>query len=60
VGLSLIGGGLEEVVEEAGDGEGADTADCGGDGGEVGAGADTRLFKNAPLNPCFFRQKSLK
>ena len=34
------GGGLEEVVKEAGDGEGSDAADCGGDGGEVGAGAD--------------------
>ena len=36
--LSL--GGLEDVVEEAGDSEGADAADFGGDGGEVVAVAD--------------------
>ena len=31
---------LNDVVEEAGDGEGADAAGGGGDGGEVGATMD--------------------
>ncbi len=33
--------GLEDMVEKAGDGEGADAADLGGDGGEVGTAADS-------------------
>lgn len=37
---SGFGGGLDEVIKEAGDGEGADAADFGGDGSEVGAVAD--------------------
>ncbi len=32
--------GLEDMIKKAGDGEGADAADLGGDGGEVGAAAD--------------------
>ena len=31
---------LDDVVEEAGDGEGADAAGDGGEGGEVGSAAD--------------------
>ena len=33
--MAETGGGGEDVVEEAGDGEGADAAEDGGDGGEV-------------------------
>ncbi len=33
--------GLEDMVKKAGDSEGADAADLGGDGGEVGAVADS-------------------
>ena len=37
--LSLAGG-LDDVVEEAGNGEGTDAAEFWSNGGEIGAGAD--------------------
>lgn len=38
--LAKVSCGLDDVVEEAGDGEGADTAGSGGESRKVGAGAD--------------------
>ena len=48
----MTGGGLDDVVEEAGDGERADAADGGSDGGEVGAGSDV-AFDVADENTFF-------